>query len=150
PDAPDAPDAATPPQPDATKDGASPPSLENPLTIPPEAAKSGDASFLDGKWTSKSGLMDSRTGLPAVVEYDFKGGQGTATIRRSDGTVCVGKSRATVQNGKVVISGVEDPRCGDGSSYARAQVECVQGPDGKAVCSGKSAKGSAYSVDMSR
>lgn len=132
---------------------AVPPTAQNgktPLAIPPEAARSGDASFLNGKWTSQSGLMDSRTGLPAIVEYDFKAGQGSVTIRRSDGTVCVGKSSAVMKDGRLVITGVDDPSCDDGSRYGRTRVECRQGNGARAECVGKAGNGQDYSVDMSR
>ncbi len=138
-------DAATPPRPEMQEPGK-----DTPLAIPPQAAAANDPSFLDGKWKSNSGLMDGRTGLPVVVEHDFKNGKGKTTIRRGDGTVCVGNSTATMQGGKLVIVGDDDPACSDGSRYGRARVECLQGPDGKAVCSGKQANGPDYSVDMRR
>lgn len=141
-------DQQTPPQPDA---GANPQAKpETPLTIPPQAKTGGGTDFLNGKWTSRGGLMDSRTGLPATVEYDFKGGKGTVTIKRGDGTTCVGASSATMQGGKLVITGQDDPRCSDGSSYGRATVECAQGASGAAKCSGKPQQGPEYSVDMTR
>jgi hypothetical protein len=137
--------AATPPRPEMQEPGK-----DTPLAIPPQAAASNDPSFLNGKWKSNSGLMDDRTGLPVVVEHDFKNGKGKTTIRRGDGTVCVGNSTATMQGGKLVIVGDDDPACSDGSRYGRARVECRQGKDGKAVCSGKQANGPDYSVDMRR
>jgi len=94
--------------------------------------------------------MDSRTGLPATVEYDFQGGKGKVTITRGDGTTCVGTSSATMQGGKLVITGKDDPRCSDGSSYGRSTVECTQGATGAAKCSGKPEQGPEYSVDMTR
>lgn len=141
-------DQKTPPQPnDAAKPQAKP---ETPLTIPPQAKAGGSTDFLNGKWTSRGGLMDSRTGLPASVEYDFEGGKGKVTITRGDGTTCVGNSSATMQGGKLVITGQDDPRCGDGSSFGRSTVECTQGASGAAKCSGKPQQGPEYSVDMTR
>jgi hypothetical protein len=155
-----------PPQPDASKDNAAPQDKtvppqpndaakpqakpETPLTIPPQAKAGGGTDFLNGKWTSRGGLMDSRTGLPASVEYDFQGGKGKVTITRGDGTTCVGNSSATMQGGKLVITGQDDPRCGDGSSFGRSTVECTQGASGAAKCSGKPQQGPEYSVDMTR
>ena len=120
------------------------------ITIPPEAQKSGSTDFLNGTWTSRGGLMDSRTGLPAEVQYDFDGGKGTVTITRPDGTVCKGASTAAMQGGKLVITGQDDPKCNDGSAYARSRVECVPGADGRTRCTGKPSQGPEYSVDMSR
>jgi hypothetical protein len=136
-------DPATPPQPDTQPKGT-------PLVIPPQASAANDPKFLDGKWTSTSGLMDGRTGLPVTMEHEFKNGKGTTTIRRGDGTVCVGGSTAKMQGGKLVIVGDGDPKCSDGSHYGRPRVECRPGKDGRAVCSGKQAGGPDYSVDMRR
>lgn len=144
---------APPPQPDAQQKpplpGASP-KAETPLTIPPEAQKSGSTDFLNGTWTSRGGVMDERTGLPVVVQYGFENGKGTVTITRPDGTVCKGASAAQMQGGKLVITGQDAVRCNDGSAYARTDVTCTPGQGGRAGCTAKPAQGPEYSVDMGR
>ena len=128
---------------DSRKDGV-------PLAIPPQAGRSGDVGFLDGKWRSRGGLMDSATGLPADVHYAFKDGKGTVTISRPDGTVCTGRSSARMKDGKLVITGEDDPRCNDGTAYARSDVECTPEKDGRARCRGKASDGPGYSMYMGR
>ncbi len=152
--------AATPPQPETpsspqddkagTPPQANAPDKGSPLIIPPQAAAANDPSFLNGKWNSTSGLMDGRTGLPVTMEQEFKNGKGKTTIRRGDGTVCVGTNTATMQGGKLVIVGDADAKCSDGSHYGQTRVECQPGKDGRAVCAGKQANGPDYSVDMRR
>ncbi len=140
-----------PPQPGADAEKpAAPPQPETPLVIPPEAQKSGSTDFLNGTWTSRGGLMDARTGLPAVVQYGFENGKGTVTITRPDGTVCKGASTAAMQGGRLTITGSEEVRCNDGSAYARTDVTCTPGADGRARCAAKPAEGREYSVDIGR
>lgn len=141
------PDAQTPPE--ARKPGAAS-TPESPLVIPPEAQKSGSTDFLNGTWTSRGGLMDDRTGLPVVVQYGFENGKGTVTYTRPDGTVCKGASAAAMQGGRLVITGADNVRCNDGSAYARTDVTCTPGADGRARCAAKPAQGPEYSVDIGR
>ena len=154
-DAPSLPQPENPSSPSGDNDAATlpkadSPDKDSPLIIPPQAVAANDPSFLNGKWNSTSGLMDGRTGLPVTMEQEFKNGTGKTTIRRGDGTVCVGNNTATMQGGKLVIVGDDDAKCSDGSHYGRMRVECRPGKDGRAVCVGKQASGPDYSVDMRR
>jgi uncharacterized integral membrane protein len=110
-----------------------------PLTIPDEAAKNGSTAFLNGRWHSRTGLMDSETGRPLDMEYDFKDGKGTATIHRSDGTACTGGASAAMAGSKLMIDQTGDVVCPDGKKFDRSRVECTPGKDGKADCKGQNA-----------
>lgn len=124
-------DDKTPPNPDKQATPVKPP-----LIIPDAAAKNGSTSFLDGHWRSQSGLMDSETGRPLEMEYDFKDGKGTATIHRNDGSACTAGATAAMQAGKLVIDQTGDVVCPDGQKFDRSKVECTAGKDGKAACRG--------------
>lgn len=120
-----------------------------PLIIPPDAQKNGGTAFLDGHWQSHSGLMDSETGRPLDVEYDFKDGKGRAIIHRSDGTTCSATATAAMAAGKLVIDQTGDAVCPDGQRFDRSKVECRAGKDGKAECQGIHAGGKdAYKVEI--
>ncbi|CCG42800.1 SrfA family protein [Magnetospirillum molischianum] len=110
-----------------------------PLTIPDEAAKNGNTSFLNGRWHSRTGLMDSDTGRPLDMEYDFKDGKGTATIHRSDGTSCTAGATAAMVGSKLMIDQSGDVVCPDGRTFDRSRVECTPGKNGKADCKGQNA-----------
>lgn len=119
-----------------------------PLTLPDKAMKDGTTDFLNGQWRSRTGLMDSQTGRPLEVEYDFKDGKGTATILRSDGTKCPAPVEAAIQGGKLMLNQTADAKCADGQVFDQSRVECRPGKDGKAECRGVHADGGGYSVEI--
>lgn len=119
-----------------------------PLTLPDKAMKDGSTAFLDGRWRSRTSLMDSQTGRPLEVEYAFKNGKGTATILRSDGSKCPAPVEANVQGGKLTLNQTADAKCADGQVFDRSKVECRPGKDGKAECRGVHADGGGYSVEI--
>jgi hypothetical protein len=146
-------EANTPPSPPKGETGV-PPKAEAavppppPLTLPDKAMKDGKADFLNGHWRSRTGLMDSQTGRPLEVEYDFKDGKGTATILRSDGSKCAAPVEAAVKGGKLMLDQTAAARCADGQVFDRSRVECRQGKAGKAECQGVNADGGGYSVEI--
>jgi hypothetical protein len=118
------------------------------LTLPEQAMKDGSTDFLNGHWRSWTGLMDSQTGRPLEVEYDFKDGKGTATILRSDGIRCPAPAEAAIKGGKLMLDQTADARCSDGQVFDRSRVECRQGKNGKADCQGVHADGGGYFVEI--
>ena len=127
--------------------GQTPPA-EPPLVIPPEALANGSTDFLNGRWTSRTGLIDSETGRPVEMEYQFQKGQGTATLRRSDGARCTAPAQAAMQGGTLVIDQTADATCPDGQVFQRSRVECVAGEGGRANCTGANADGAGYNVQI--
>ncbi|MBR9971146.1 SrfA family protein [Magnetospirillum sulfuroxidans] len=168
---PDAPAADIVPPKVETKDGTPPPETKDaakpgadkngtvaptkpatppppPLVLPDTALKEGAVTFLDGHWRSRTGLMDSQTGRPLEVEYDFKDGKGTATILRSDGTKCPAPVEASIKGNALLLNQTAAAKCGDGQVFDRSQVQCRQGKDGKAECKGVNADGGGYFVEI--
>ena len=142
---------STPPNPISHSARATPPSqAATPLGIPPQALDSGDVSFMDGHWRSLTGLMENRTGKPIVVEYDFKNGQGSATISRSDGVACRGPAGAVIQGTSLVVSQQGNLVCGDGTAYAPSDVKCTLDENQNAVCQGQYPGGDKYNVEIVR
>ena len=158
------PDAAPVPPPVAVPEPGSPPAPPVPvpsdpgaaagtppgLTLPADALRDGTVDFLDGHWRSRTGLMDSATGQPIEVEYDFQAGRGTSTIRRSDGVACTAPSTAAMQGGLLVIEQTANPVCADGQVFNRSRVECRPGRDGRADCRGRNADGTGYVVEIAK
>ena len=115
------------------------------LEIPQEALESGSIEFLNGRWNSSTTLIDSDTGRPIELEYGFQDGAGTVTLKR-DGVVCTGKTAASVQNGRLVISDADDITCPDGTRYRGSRVECSVNAQGQADCSGSYPTGDTFST----
>ncbi|QJD29693.1 SrfA family protein [Methylococcus geothermalis] len=123
-----------------------------PLTIPKEAARQGSTDFLNGQWHSVTGLQDS-SGNPVQLEYDFKGKEGMARLKRSVGgkaMECTAPVTSSFSGSKLVIDQAGDIRCPDGSSIQRSKVECTTDPQGHAVCKGKNPDGSDYNVRITK
>lgn len=139
---PDMPPSATQPPVDPKKPGQDP---LKPLVLPPDAGANGNMDFLNGKWRSRTGLVDSATGLPVEMQYTFENGKGTAEVTRHDGTVCKAPAQASMQ-GKQMQIDLQDAVCPDGGGFGKAKVDCVPGADGRASCKGTNADGTKFDV----
>jgi hypothetical protein len=128
--------------------GAQPPG--RPMTIPQQAINSGDTRFLDGSWTAGTGIQDAKTGKPLRIEYDFSQGkgQGKVTIRRADGSQCVGAVSAQMQGNNLQINDRGVATCSDGGSIALPRVTCIPQPNGQANCQGRYENGATFPVSM--
>ncbi|WP_417795461.1 SrfA family protein [Terasakiella pusilla] len=132
--------------------GASEPKGESnlPLQIPDGAVQSGDLSFLDGRWRSITSLIDSQTGKPTEVIYDFKNGQGTATIHRSNGDVCQGPASATIDQANLNIAQNGALVCSDGQKFAPSTTNCSLNEQKDGVCQGQYPNGESFTVEIVR
>ncbi|SFX28713.1 SrfA family protein [Azotobacter vinelandii] len=108
-----------------------------PMSIPPEALKSGSTRFLDGNWRAGAGIQDAKTGKPLQLGYDFKDGKGQVSIRRDDGVRCAGPVNATVQGGSLAIASQGQATCSDGSHYRMPEVTCKPDARSAADCTGR-------------
>lgn len=120
-----------------------------PLSIPPQAAESGSTEFLNGQWRSITGLQD-KSGNPVQLEYSFKDGQGTATLKRSAQSgeqTCTAPVRPSLQQGKLSIE-QSSIRCPDGTVFNPSRVECAPDPTGHAICRGRYEDGNHYDVKI--
>ncbi len=121
----------------------------SPLVIPPEAAKTGSTDFLNGQWRSITGLQDKQ-GNPIQLQYDFKEGQGQATLQRSVGgreQSCEAPVQSKLEGGKLRIQ-QSSIRCPDGTVFNPSSVECSTDPSGHAICLGQNQDGSHYGVKI--
>lgn len=127
---------------------AQPPGL--PMTIPQQAINAGDTRFLDGKWSAGTGIQDAKTGKPLRIEYDFSQGkgQGKVTIRRADGSQCVGAVSAQMQGNSLQMNDRGVATCSDGGSIALPKVTCTPQPNGQANCQGRYDNGATFPVSM--
>lgn len=130
--------------------GNNPPAEE--LKIPPPGSAGQNLGFLQGQWTSKSGLFDRATGKPLRQTYSFdKQGKGTVTIYRSDSTQCTGQAQAQLTGkGGLTIEDSGPITCPDGTSYAPSVTKCEPGKGGNAACAGVNKSGSTYHVEIVR
>lgn len=109
----------------------------------PEKAK--DLDFLKGKWRCNTGLFNTRTREPVVVEFAFdKNGNGTvSTIEKSSGTEYSGKAKGKLKNGGLAIACSEQRNRKKRDKYSSMQISCVQ-KGGHAICRGVNADGTRW------
>ena len=112
------------------------PPQSKPLHIPPKASD-GPATFLNGDWKVNGGIQDKQTGKPLQLEYTFKDGVGSVSLRQSNGVLCNGTANGTVGNGILNISNNGQANCNDGSSYMIPDIECRSSSTGNADCMGR-------------
>ncbi|MBO6258047.1 MAG: hypothetical protein J6M93_01750 [Succinivibrio sp.] len=120
---------------------------EKPLELTDQDVNNKNLNIIDGKWSSRSGLIDSQTGKPVNVQYDFKDGKGTATVTRSDGTKCVGQTSGKFNNGALEIDGAAEAKCADGKGYALPKIIC-KNENGKTKCQGAYSDNSRLNMEL--
>lgn len=105
------------------------------LTIPEDAAKKNDLTFLEGCWTSETGLYSHPSNEPIIAEYCFdKKGKGRRFVRERNGQICSGSARARFQ-GKRLLFNSDPARCPRGGTYVPQKVECT-GSENSTQCKG--------------
>lgn len=106
------------------------------LTIPEDAAKKNDLSFLEGCWTSETGLYSHPSNEPIVAEYCFdKNGKGRRFVRERNGQVCSGSAKARFQGNRLNFES-DQARCPRGGTYVPQKVECT-GSENTTQCKGR-------------
>ncbi len=98
--------------------------------------KNNDISVIDGKWGTRSGIMDASTGKPLNMEYNFKDGKGDITVTRLDGSKCTTKAISSIANGQLQISPQGKAICPDNATYSIPNVKCNVNAQDKAKCNG--------------
>lgn len=123
-----------------------------PLAIPEGAAGgSGPADFLQGRWRSRSGLVDEATGGQLNQSYQFdKSGQGRSVVRRADGVECSASAEARMENGQLRVKELENLRCPDGQQFEKTETACTRDAQGQTRCSGAYEGGKKFDVQIDR
>ena len=115
------------------------------MRIPDKARQDNDTSFLQGCWTSESGLVSTR-GEPVHVKYCFGAdGAGTRTITetRSD-THCSGSVKAQFDSSGKLVFDARRSACNTGGAYVPQLVDCSPDKTGTAQCYGTSKSGKRW------
>ena len=123
-----------------------------PLAIPEGAAGgSGPADFLQGRWRSRSGLVDEATGGQLNQSYQFdKSGQGRSVVRRADGVECSAPAEARMENGQLKVKELANLTCPDGQQFEKTETACTRDAQGQTRCSGAYEGGKKFDVQIDR
>lgn len=116
------------------------------LAIPENAAKKNDLSFLEGCWTSETGLYSHPSNEPIIAEYCFdKSGKGRRLVRERNGQVCSGSASARFQGSQLQFDSSQ-ARCPRGGTYVPQKVECT-GQENTTQCKGRELGGANLKWD---
>jgi len=123
------------------------PAQGEPLTLP-AATPDGPAQFLNGQWRVNGGIQDKLTGRPLQLQYNFNQGNGTVSVRQSNGVTCTGSARGSVQKGALSITNPEQMKCSDGSNFIGPKIECKSPASGHADCVGNNDGDKTFPIRM--
>ena len=137
------------PEPEPTPKPAPKPRKGEEMVIPDDARKNNDLSFLEGCWTSETGLVDTTYGKPVTVRYCFdKNGRGTREELLPRDERCVGPLWARFDSSGKLRMNADSASCSRGSGFSHFvphYVECIQGAGNKADCYGQELGGERLS-----
>lgn len=145
---PETPNSA-PPNPAVTPNTVPPvqPVQGEPLTLP-GALPDGPAQFLNGQWRVNGGIQDKLTGRPLQLQYNFRQGEGTVSVRQSNGVTCTGAAKGSVQQGALNITNPEQMKCTDDSNFIGPTIECKAPTAGHTDCVGKNDGDKTFPIRM--
>ncbi|MFN3070910.1 SrfA family protein [Serratia sp. J2] len=123
------------------------PAQGEPLTLP-ATLPDGPAQFLNGQWQVNGGIQDKLTGRPLQLQYNFNQGNGSVSVRQSNGVTCTGAARGSVQQGALRITNPEQMKCSDGSNFIGPQIECKSPASGHADCVGNNDEDKTFPIRM--
>lgn len=130
-----------PPRPEKPK-----PRKNEDLTIPRDAAKKKDLAFLEGCWTSETGLYAHPSNEPIIAEYCFdKNGKGRRFVRERNGQMCSGSATARFSGNRLLFD-ADSARCPRGGTYVPQKVECA-GSENRTQCKGRELGGARHKWD---
>lgn len=118
-----------------------------PLTLP-AALPDGPAQFLNGQWRVNGGIQDKLTGRPLQLQYNFKQGDGTVSVRQSNGVICTGAAKGSVQQGALNIKNPEQMACSDGSNFIGPTIACKSPTAGHTDCVGNNDGDKTFPIRM--
>ena len=109
------------------------PKAGDPLRIPPDAAKTGDLSFLEGCWRGNPPEYHSKRIIAVRLCFD-KNGSGRMTIEDPRDGQCTGAAKGTLGEEGLLSFTTEKAPCTKGSAYEPTSIRC-EGVGNATVCS---------------
>ncbi len=121
------------PKPEAKR--STKPKVGEELSIPPDAAKTGNLDFLEGCWQGTRPEYYSKRTIRECFCFGAHGGSGKRrVIDPSGGRTCIGASSAKLGSNGVLTVKSEGAACTDGERWGQAEMVC-RGKGQKTPCS---------------
>ncbi|CAM3980011.1 SrfA family protein [Rahnella bruchi] len=111
---------------------------KNALFLPAGEVKAGSVTFMNGRWKASIDVNNPLTSKPPGLRYQFKNGEGSIQIARSNKVTCqAGVYTGLMPSGNLLIKSRSKAKCSDNSRYQVPEITCKQPLDGAAQCTGR-------------
>lgn len=116
------------------------------LTLPNQARRRGDTTFLDGEWQAE---WSSEQGQKNVLHYRLKGGRGHITFQDpKNGTCRAGALAGWLPSGTLQIKPSTAIQCRSGQSVMMPTLRCNTRPPHHAACRARYSRGPFFTVHV--
>lgn len=121
------------------------------MRIPDQAMKEKDMTFLEGCWSSETGLVSTK-GEPVNVQYCFDNkGSGTRNITETrNNTRCTGSVTAHFDGLGSLVFDARRSACNSGGAYVPQRIDCKPDKSGTAQCYGRNRSGKKWKAVFKR
>lgn len=111
---------------------------KNALVLPAPEVKAGSVTFMNGRWKASIDVNNPLTSKPPGLRYQFKNGEGSILITRSNKVTCqAGVYSGLMPTGNLLIKSRSKAQCSDNSRYQVPEITCKQPLSGAAQCTGR-------------
>lgn len=111
---------------------------KNALVLPAPEVKAGSVTFMNGRWKASIDVNNPLTSKPPGLRYQFKNGEGSILITRSNKVTCQAEVYSGLMlTGNLLIKSRSKAKCSDNSRYQVPEITCKQPLSGAAQCTGR-------------
>lgn len=105
--------------------------------------------FLEGKWRCETGLVNSRSREPIIMEYSFnKSGKGTVSIKEKN-DICIGSVNAYMKEHELFVEGRNISCRRSRHMYSDQDIHCAN-KSRKAQCKGRNVGSDSWKAEFTR
>jgi len=125
------------------------PAKADDLIVTPDAVREGQVQVIDGRWRVTIDQMQTPTGKPPVMRFQFKNGKGTVQVAQGNTTCKADVSAAMTSAGNLVIESRYTAKCQNNSRYRMPLLVC-HASMGAAVCEAQYADDRVFPMTIKR
>ena len=125
------------------------PAKADDLIVTPDAVREGQVQVIDGRWRVTIDQMQTPTGKPPVMRFQFKNGKGSVQVAQGNTTCKADVSAAMTSAGNLVIESRYTAKCQNNSRYRMPLLVC-HASIGAAVCEAQYADDRVFPMTIKR
>jgi len=125
------------------------PAKPDDLIVTPDAVRDGQVRVIDGQWRVTVDQMQTPTGKPPVMRFQFKNGKGSVQITQGNTRCKADVSAAMTSAGNLVIESRYTAKCQNNTRYRMPLLVC-HASIGAAVCEAQYAEDRVFPMTIKR